>query len=56
MRKRRMLVVVMEELLTGNVPLARMYSRALIMSGIEMASAQSQSSSPSLIGSLQIDR
>ena len=40
------------EELTGNVPCSWMCVRALIMSGIESASAQSQSSMPWDVGSL----
>jgi hypothetical protein len=39
-------------LLTGNVPVARTWERAASRSGMEMASAQSQSASPCLTGSL----
>lgn len=38
--------------LTGNVPCSWMCVRALIMSGMESASAQSQSSMPWDVGSL----
>lgn len=38
--------------LTGKVPVSWMWRRAASMSGTEMASAQSQSTSPSLMGSL----
>jgi hypothetical protein len=38
--------------LTGKDPVARICVSALVMSGIEMASAQSQSNRPALVGSL----
>ena len=51
-RERVQKVVAGTLLLTGNVPVARTWVRAASRSGMEMASGQSQSASPSLMGSL----
>jgi hypothetical protein len=45
-------VVVVGTELTGNVPVERMWERACSRSGKEIASGQSQSTRPSLMGSL----